>query len=151
MGLLTGSCCVLSTTCNSSCAVVCSSRACCRLCLGAHVVSVCTACPQPRPAPCSTIHFKGEQSPTPHSSISQVTFSMRLHQSSISMTILSTSLWPHMLVPISSYPTYPILNNPVSATLAFNHGCTLQDLTSPAISVRCICVNGTTMQRLIIY
>ena len=76
------------------------------------VVSVCPACLQPRPAPHSTICSEAEQSPTPHSSVSQMTFSMRLHQSSISTTILSTSLWPDLLVPISSYPTYPISNNP---------------------------------------
>ena len=35
--------------------------------------------------------------------------------------------------------------------LAFNHGRTSQDeLTSPAISVRCICANGTTAQCLIV-
>ena len=99
------SCGVLSTTRNSSCAVVCGNRACCRLCLDAHVVSVCPACLQPRPAH-STIRSEAGQSPTPHSSVSQMTFLMRLHQNSISTTILSTSLWPHMLVPISSYPIF---------------------------------------------
>ena len=116
------------------------------------VVSVCTACPQPRPAPHSTIRSEAEQSPTLHSCVSQMTFSMRLHQSSISTTILSTSLWPHMLVPISSYPTYPISNNPVSATLAFNYRRTSQnEPTSPAICRRCTCANGTTTQRPIVF
>ena len=104
--------CVLSATRNRSCAVVCGNRACCRLCLNAHRCLRMYCLSSTSSAPHSTIRSEAEQTPTPHSSVSQMTFSMRLDESSISTTILSTLLWAHMFVPISSYPTYPVSNNP---------------------------------------